>query len=786
MKRAGQNIEDTIALASEMQKGILSAPRCAVLRCRDCRVFLLPRKRHLLALLEFLSVFVSHLRRGGAYKSLSSFLPKVLQLLSAVSSIASDMQQPGATPPAVSGDWSLTYKTLLVVEQIMGASGGLAIMEGSFSKAAEALKATGVEDLRNLLMAAEDPAEKQSLQQKGLVALLDSLEIWEPPLEKQKKVTKAGRGPLQHLTQQQQQQVWVGLHAARLWKDVAGSGLSHMNAWTRCAALRCVTNYLQQKPLASWRHADTAALACIRCRLRQKERKHEVVSQPLSPLTDLGLSIGQHLGSDTMLERHPYAAPNAIAALMGWTHLACALPHLVPVFRKPRTSSSKKGKRFKYPETEALRRHCEDAAEGSNSCAEFEKAGKHAASAEVPRDTDGAESAPATTAHEGMDAAAEEETVKGEAASQEAERGEGDAREGKTDEEAAAGDSEGEEAAGEDDATVDEQDESQDEADGGEAAELVMQEMHEEASKDARETQTRTTETTTPDPWAPFLSSSWTVSSADSCSSGTAAEFSAAEKLHPLAFLVAGLGRWLRVHLGRLGYTAAAQRDAEAPPGTIVRVAGILAFFGALLKLLPFKDLRNAANQPPAAAAAATPAESVLLDVLRHIADGAYRCSTLQTELQGESLLYQLIDEKSSQKAEASMQPAAAAAAQGGDSQMAIWGQLGGLSPVRQLKEVATGGAAVLRRMEQLLRNAGLEETYRVLLSETRQNVSAKRVMRKLHLQKVFLENPQVHAQRKRRRNQVKGLQRKAKLRQTIFRHKGFVKRKPAADTRRT
>lgn len=718
-----------------------------------------------MALLEFLNVFVPHVARGAPQRSLSSFLPKVLQLLSAVSSLAAAMHQPEALDS--SGDWRLTYKTLLVMEQLMDAA-GLPLMEESFGKAAKILRTSGCEKLLNLAAAAKGDAEeagKQATQRSKLEAFITTLDVWGPSTEGRKKRRDKTDAGQQELTQQQQQQVVAGLHAAQLWNELAGLGLHHENAWVRCAALRCVSHYLQQTPVAAWRRADAPLLAYIVVRrTRPSERRHRLAQS--SPLTDLGLALGQHFGRDTMLERHPYAAPCALAALVGWAHLAFTLPHLTPVARKLRG-----GARAKQHMNDGLLHACgepEVPREEQLENASTEPAADTGAEEELTgKSGDGAvvaKPAAADHADSGAPDAARKEDKEGDAAAEETAATSATSSEGQpgdvSEEKELHEDADGEPAS----AALDGNADSEDEAGGGEAVELVMQEMQLEASKDDTATYSALPPAT---PSVSIPDASWSASTPSGDGRDSADVSSGAEEAHPLVFLVAGLSRWLRVHLGRLGYTGDALKGTDAPPGTVVRVAGILTFFGSLLKLLPLAELRDSSGS---AAGATAPTHSVLMEVLRHIADAAYRCSTLHTELAADSVMTLLIEEKDAPKGESGKG--------GAVDGHTLWGNLRGLTPMRQLMEVATGGSAVLRRMEQLLRSSGLEETYRLLLASTRQRVSAKRVMRKLKSQRVFLENPQAHAQRKRRRNETKGLQRKAKLRQAILRRHGFVKRK--------
>ncbi|KAL8453113.1 hypothetical protein Emed_000983 [Eimeria media] len=754
------------------------------------KVFLLPRAQHLLALLEFLRIFVAFASRqpSSSKRALVAFLPSVLQLLSAVSSLAAQLQPQQQEDKQqdrelTEGDWRLEYKSLIIFEGLLEA-GVLPVLEEAFSQAVKVLRDGGKAQLLSLAAAAAaagatavDPeeTERQALQQSKFTAFLTMMEVWDPTVspqkEKKKRTQKNGADAShQQFTPQQQQQIMMGLHAARLWEQVAGKGLLHGNAWVRCSALRSVSMYLQQTPLVAARPQEkTPGLA--RLFIGGKRRSHEARPRSSSspPLTELGLSIGQHFGRDSILERHPYAAPCAVAALTGWATLAFTRPQLTPVIRKRRSGSRTK-----------------------------ESLGGGALQGQAP-------SSEETQGPEGMEAAESEaepfsEVAEGQGGGEAREDEDGelsDATAGKTDQAA----EEGQETPGQAEAqdalppspSFDDGDDVREEDVGGnEAVDLVLQELQLEASKDDRETAGNASSRKEQQPTMALPAVSWTVSSPSLEEGSVHAAPAHADEVHPLMFLTAGLSRWLRVHLGRLGYTGnrqQQQQQGEAASGTVVRVAAILKFFGLLLKLLPLRELRRSST----AAAAASPSastEGVLLAVLRHITDAAYRCSTLHAELAGESIVAQLMEDKAPQQqqqpaAGRQAAPAAAAAPASKKSapadvqkQQVCWTQLRGLSPTQQLQEVATGGAALLRRLEQLLRSSGLEETHRMLLMETRQNVSAKRTMRKLKMQQTFLENPQAHAQRKRRKNQLKYLQRKARLRQTILRRRGFVKRK--------
>ncbi|KAL8433548.1 hypothetical protein ACSSS7_003839 [Eimeria intestinalis] len=773
------------------------------------KVFLLPRAQHLSALLEFLRVFVDFASRqpSSSKRGLVAFLPAVLQLLSAASSLAAQLQEQEQHDQQqqhelTGGDWRLEYKSLLIFEGLLVA-GVLPVLEEAFAQAVNVLREGGKAQLLGLAAAAAaaeatavdaEETERQALQQSELTAFLTTIEVWDPSAPVQREKEKETRQKLaganrQRLTQQQQQQIMMGLHAARLWRQVAGRGLLHGNAWVRCSALRSVSIYLQQTHMVGARPQERIP-GWARLLLGGRRRSQEARPRsPSSPLTELGLSIGHHFGRDSILERHPYAAPCAVAALIGWATLAFTRPQLTPVIRKRRSGSRSKeqlsggGSLRGRPPSPGLTRGMDGTAAESETEA-FAQAAKGLRGNEAQANAEGGELSKAFA--------------------------------GETNEAAGEGQEEtGVETEAQDalplplSPSLDDEGHAQEKDVGGdEAVDLVLQELQLEASKDDRETAASVSARTQQQPTLALSAVSWSVSSPSFQESSNPPGSAHEEEVHPLVFLTAGLNRWLRVHLGRLGYmggTQQQQQQGEAAAGTVVRVAAILKFFGLLLKLLPLGELRRSSATPAAAAtsaAAATPAaaaaaaacpsvsmEGVLLAALRHIADAAYRCSTLHAELAGESIVAQLMEDKTpqqQQQPEAGKQgaPAAAAGSQkgaAGDSQKqqhVCWTQLRGLSPTQQLQEVATGGAAVLRRLEQLLRSIGLEETHRVLLMETRQNVSARRTMRKLKKQQTFLENPQAHAQRKRRKNQLKCMQRKARIRQTILRRRGFVKRK--------
>ncbi|KAL8442526.1 hypothetical protein Emag_006399 [Eimeria magna] len=762
------------------------------------KVFLLPRAQHLLALLEFLRIFVAFAARqpSSSKRALGTFLPTVLQLLSAVSSLAAQLQpqQQGDKEQErelTEGDWRLDYKSLLIFEGLLEA-GVLPVLEDAFAQAVKVLREGGKAQLLRVAAAAAaagaaavDPeeTERQALQQSKLTAFLSMMEVWDPSVSLQRGKKKESQYNVagakhQQFTQQQQQQIMMGLHAARLWEQLAGKGLLHGNAWVRCSALRSVSMYLQQTPLVAGRPQEKLpGLARLLIGGRRRSQEAKPRSAPSSPLTELGLSIGQHFGRDSMLERHPYAAPCAIAALTGWATLAFTRPQLTPVIRK-RRSGSRSREQLEGGVLQGLVPSSEET-QG--------REGKEAAESEAEP------SSQAPEEYRGNEAQEDEEGELSEASAEETDEA---VREGQE----IRGQAKAQKALPRSSSLDDEDHVQEEDAGGNEAMDLVLQELQLEASKDDRETAANVSaRRQQQQPTMAISAVSWSVSSPSLEEGSIHAASAHADEVHPLVFLTAGLSRWLRVHLGRLGYAGhtqqqGQQQQGEAASGTVVRVAAILKFFGLLLKLLPLGELRRS-SVAAAAEAAARPSvstEGVLLAVLRHIADAAYRCSTLHAELAGESIVAQLMEDKAAQHqqqlaAGRQAAPAAAAApasqkgatADARNQKQVCWTQLRGLSPTQQLQEVATGGAALLRRLEQLLRSSGLEATHRMLLLETRQNVSAKRTMRKLKMQQTFLENPQAHAQRKRRKNQLKYLQRKARLRQTILRRRGFVKRKP-------
>lgn len=739
-----------------------------------------------MALLEFLSVFVPLVGGWMAQKGgLAPFLPKVTQLLCAVSYVAA-----GDDAPI---DWRLLYKVTLVFEELL-AAGCLPWMEEAFGKAAQLFSDAGVEALYSLTAdAANDApeeAERTALERRGMQLFINSLNVWQPPPSSLPKDQKAAKPTNQNL--QQRQQVFAGLHAAQLWNNILGIGLHHENAWVRSAALRCVAQYLQRTPAAAWRRANVPLLAflVVGRKTRMPKGSPASATQP-PPLTALGLALGQHFGRDSMLERHPSAAPCAIAALLHWAQIAYTFPHLVSVTCKQRRRT--RAHRGTCGDPAKVKNCHEDAPEQQLEVAEgdfemtekeelptqegewYSDVGVDATKAEAAGDF--AASPPDGSDNNCVGGKDEKENSEDTAVPAQSTNAPGSASEGESgDDNSSQDEAEG----GESSSDVDGEEVTADPTDGGEAEDSVLEEMQREASKDDKESFVAATQLATAA--LPLPQASWSVFSPErGCASTEEVSCRATTPMHPLVFLVSGLNRWLRIHLGRLGFSDSLQLSGGAP-GTVARVSGIVAFFASLVKLLPLAELQHSTEKTQTRGAEA-PSSGVVRTILEHIADAAYRCSTLHAELASDSVLAQLIegeDLRTKESVAGSTRAGGGLQAREG-SQRDLWDSLRSLRPVLQLGEVATGGTIVLRRMEQLLRNSGHEHVYRVLLAATRQSVSAKRVMRKLKAQQTFLENPQAHAQRKRRRNKAKELQRKTRMREAIFRRRGFVKRKRVA-----
>ncbi|CDJ45991.1 hypothetical protein, conserved [Eimeria brunetti] len=768
------------------------------------KVFLVPRLQHLTALLELLTVFVPFLGGGiMAHKGglLPSFLPKLLQLLCAVSYVAAGIDE------AI--DWRLLYKIILVYEQLL-AAGGLPLMEEAFGKAAQMWRDAGPEALLTLTAAAaaaaaDAPGETDSaiLERQGVEALIANLNIWSPQPSNRLRGQKKAKSEQQH---QQRQQIIAGLHAAQLWQYLVETGLHHENAWVRSAALRCVGQYLQQTPAALWHRSSATPLAFLAVGRRKETFKTNNVPEKETspPLTRLGLALAQHFGRDSMLERHPSAAPCAIAALLNWAQIAYAFPHLVAVTRKMRNrTQANLHKREDEEEAAAAaaRDNREDTTDqqlerGTEPTTFEQTEQKNERPSDAGIESTAAAATAAAAAGDSGASAAEGSDPSSDAARE---------KSNNNNEETAAADSaeadaaaaEGE--AGEDDSVQEEMEpespsaeieaarEGEDQTDSGEAEESLLEEMQREAAKDGTEALLAAKKQQQQQAAALAVpKTSWTVFSrgSEEGENGKKREFSCEAnqmQVHPLVFLVSGLSRWLRIHLGRLGFSGDSLPLSEGPPGTVARVSGIVAFFACLLKLLPLGELQHNAPDKPQTTAAATAtateaAGGVVHALLVHIADAVYRCSTLHTELAADSVLARIIEnEGKGSNSTSTSTPGAPGSLDGGKN---LWDALRGLSPVLQLGEVATGGAVVLRIMEQQLRSSGNEQAYSMLLASTRQNVSAKRVMRKLKAQQNFLENPRAHAKRKLRRNKAKEMQRKTRMREAIFRRKGFLKKK--------
>ncbi|OEH76938.1 hypothetical protein cyc_08231 [Cyclospora cayetanensis] len=717
--------------------------------------------------------------KGVPQNALASFLPTVLELLSGISFLISGRQP--LQFPDVSEDWRLLYKTLLVVEKIMAAS-GLPLMEESFAQAAKIWQSSGCEKLRALATALSvdaEEAEIKALQRQNLEAFIATLDLWDPPTENPKKRRTSPDTTLQ-MSPQQQQQVVTGLYAAHIWTELSGSALRHQNAWVRCSALRAVGQYLQQTPLTSGRQTGMPILALLAVRRCPEDKP--VSAAHSSPLTQLGLTLGQHFGKDCMLERHPRAGPYAVAALIAWAQLAFTVPQLMPVTRKPRTEIRLK---FRVHENKTFGQRMQESLakdeSGERDTLLLKEADEHQLG-EVSDSNPGEATAycsavasdPLGSCHDSTEQTDSNTVFDEDAEVQPVTEAAGaTALVGVIESKNSSKDSAPDGDADEDNSSsgINEED-IEEEVEANEVEKWVMDELQLEASQDCSKTSAAGAGARSPS----LRKLPWNVSFSEREETDKTNASSLVAKLHPLVFLVAGLSRWLRVHLSRLGYSGGRIKETDAAPGTVVRVAGILTFFGTLLKLLPLAKLQNASEGPKPASQLSV----VLHEVLRHIADAAYRCSTLQTEMAAESVLAQLLDDEALFKGDTGKQLIGDPSSKG-DSP-SLWDSLRGLTPVKQLIEVATGGAAVLRRMEQLLRSNGHEETYRLLLAKTRQCVSAKRAMRKLKVQQTFLQNPQAHAQRKRRRNQAKVNQKKTKLRDAILRRKGFVKRKVRAE----
>lgn len=770
-----QSFDDTESVCRLFSRGRVATDFCLFAKRR---LFLAPRTHHLLACLEFASVFIercccSKLRAGCELKP---FLPELLSLLSRCALLAD------AAGGSVN-DWRVAYKTLATAERLFAKASPLPVDEALGDLRASLRKLSTPQVLDFLTgdgESGEKPLAQSSLAREDAAKLLAKLEFWEGG-EEASPGKSAGSDPEGDaaVVPLASGRLGCGLRWAHLWTAVVGRGLSDENAWIRCAALRCVTAVLRKQlafPSSRLRGSSPRLFSLLRVRIANLERRRLPQSAASSPLSDLAFALLKHVGADDLLERHPDAAPLAASALLAWIRSALLLPG---PFHIPRRERVREKTRASAHARQTEPRGFTKALEPSQSDAAAETPDRRRLESFATNDELSPSLADEASGAEPQTACGKREE-------------EGGTHEPSklglpkdSTEESVERCSEGEEP------TLDESAASSGSASDGEdppfeSSSLIWEALESEGLSEARSPLTPKGVATNPHDDKTTTNGELPGTSAtageDSSPFGRPRPTDAASlaqrnpRVDPVLHICRALNRWLRIHLGRLGFRGplGLKREssnklsafADKTPGTVVRVSAILGVFHALAKLLPFESLLK----PEADGGVGEVVRLTLFEVL----DACFRCSSLAHRESGSDAvllpLLNALDER-----EFSTQEEGPS---GETEKHSTWKTLRELSPVKQLGEVADSAKATLRRLEKRMRVCGVGEVYAATLATVQERVSERRVRRRLREKALLLTEPKKHAQRRRRRNLGKSLRKKARVREGILRRHGFVKRK--------